>query len=56
LLKAGDVVEIKPNIVHWHGATADKEFVHIGISTQQSKGGPAWYEEVTEKEYQNLVK
>jgi len=32
-LKAGDVVEIKPNVTHWHGATPDKEFVHIGVST-----------------------
>ena len=54
LLKVGDIVEIKPNIIHWHGATAVKEFVHLGISTQLSKGAPTWYAEVTEKEYQDL--
>jgi quercetin dioxygenase-like cupin family protein len=51
LLKAGDVVEIKPNVVHWHGAAPDKEFVHLGISTQLGKGPAAWYGEVTDEEY-----
>jgi Uncharacterized conserved protein, contains double-stranded beta-helix domain len=50
-LKAGDVVEIKPNIVHWHGAAPDKEFVHIGITTQASKNAAVWYEPVTDDEY-----
>ncbi len=51
LLKAGDVVEIKPDIVHWHGATPNKEFVHIGISNQLSKGAPTWLGPVTDQEY-----
>lgn len=50
-LKAGDVVEIKPNVVHWHGAAPDKEFVHLGISTQLSKGPAIWYGAVTDEEY-----
>ncbi|MDM8159706.1 cupin domain-containing protein [Labilibaculum sp. K2S] len=52
LLKADDVVEIKPNVVHWHGATSDKEFVHLGVSTQLSKGAPIWYGKVTDEEYE----
>ena len=50
-LKAGDVAEIKSNVTHWHGATSDKEFVHIGVSTQLSKGPTAWYGAVTDEEY-----
>lgn len=50
-LKAGDVVEIKPDIVHWHGAAPDSEFVHLGISTQLSKGPASWYGAVTDEEY-----
>jgi len=50
-LKAGHVVEIKPDVVHWHGAAPDKEFVHLGISTQLSKGPASWYGEVTDVEY-----
>jgi 4-carboxymuconolactone decarboxylase len=50
-LKAGDVAEIKSDVTHWHGATPDKEFVHIGLSTQLSKGPTNWYGAVTDEEY-----
>ncbi len=50
-LKAGDVVEIKPDIVHWHGAAPNSEFVHLGISTQLAKGPAVWYGPVTDSEY-----
>jgi quercetin dioxygenase-like cupin family protein len=38
-------------VTHWHGATPDKEFVHIGVSTQLSKGSTTWYGAVTDEEY-----
>jgi quercetin dioxygenase-like cupin family protein len=50
-LKPGDVIEIKPDIIHWHGAAPDKEFVHLGISTQLSKGPATWYGAVTDEQY-----
>lgn len=50
-LEAGDVVEIKPDIVHWHGATPDREFVHIGITTQAGRGPATWYGPVSDEEY-----
>lgn len=50
-LKVGDVVEIKPDIVHWHGAAPNSEFVHLGISTQLSKGAVEWLGAVTDEEY-----
>ncbi len=50
-LKAGDVVEIKPDVVHWHGAAPNSEFVHLGISTQLAKGPAVWYGPVTDEEY-----
>ncbi len=31
-LSQGDVVEIMPNVEHWHGAAPDSFFTHIGIS------------------------
>lgn len=55
-LKVGDVVEIKPDIVHWHGATSNSEFVHLGISTQLSKGAVEWLGAVTAEEYNYSVK
>lgn len=54
LLNVGDVVEILPDVVHWHGATHDSEFEHIAIGTQQHKGAVVWLEPVTDEEYNNL--
>jgi quercetin dioxygenase-like cupin family protein/pimeloyl-ACP methyl ester carboxylesterase len=51
LLQAGDVVEILPNVVHWHGATPDSEFTHIAIGTATGKGAAVWLEPVTDEEY-----
>lgn len=56
LLKQGDIVEIKPDIIHWHGATADSEFIHIGISTQVSKGPAVWYGPVSDEDYNSFKK
>lgn len=53
VLRAGDVVKIAPDVVHWHGAAPDSEFTHIAIGTQQSKGGAVWLEPVTDEEYNN---
>lgn len=55
-IKAGDVVEIKPNVVHWHGATADSEMTHIAISTRASLGPAVWGEPVTDEEYNSYKK
>lgn len=54
LLKKGDVVEILPNIVHWHGATPDSEFSHLAISTRSSMGAAVWLEPVTDEEYNSF--
>lgn len=51
LLKEGDVVEVLPDVVHWHGATLDGEFAHIAISPQSHKGAVVWMEPVTDEEY-----
>lgn len=50
-LKPGDVVEISPNVIHWHGAAPDEELVHIGISTQVHLGPAKWFGPVTDEEY-----
>ncbi|PXV59397.1 quercetin dioxygenase-like cupin family protein [Dysgonomonas alginatilytica] len=56
LLEKGDVIEILPDIVHWHGATPDSEFEHIAIGTQSSKGSVVWLEPVTDEEYNSYKK
>lgn len=55
VLKKGDVVEIPPNVVHWHGAAPDEELVHIGISTQVHLGPAEWLGSVTEEEYRKAT-
>lgn len=56
LLKPGDVVKILPDVIHWHGATPDNEFVHLAIGTQVDKGGVIWLEAVTDEEYNSFNK
>jgi quercetin dioxygenase-like cupin family protein len=55
-LKKGDVVEILPNIEHWHGAAPDSEFTHIGISTNTQKGATVWRGPLTDTEYSEATK
>lgn len=56
LIKTGDVVEIKHNIVHWHGATPDNEMVHLAISTRVNLGSAEWGEPVTDEHYNSFNK
>jgi quercetin dioxygenase-like cupin family protein len=50
----GDVVEIPPNTKHWHGATKDSWFTHIGITANPQKGPAEWFEEVNDQDYNKL--
>ena len=51
LLHKGNVVEILPGIIHWHGATPDSGFTHIAVGPDADKGAPDWMEPVTDEEY-----
>ncbi|MBS5410648.1 cupin domain-containing protein [Bacteroides thetaiotaomicron] len=55
ILNAGDVVAIPSNVVHWHGAAPDSEFIHIAINTKVSLGPAVWYEKVTDEEYSKIL-
>lgn len=51
-LYPGDVVEIAPEVVHWHGASPDSWFAHIAIECNPNiKGGSTWLGAVEDKEY-----
>jgi len=50
-LQRGDVVEIPPDAEHWHGASPDSDFTHIGITPSMHKGLTVWCGEVTDEEY-----
>jgi quercetin dioxygenase-like cupin family protein len=55
-LRKGDVVQIPPDVKHWHGAAPDASFTHIGISPNTKKGAAAWFGPVTDEEYQEATK
>ncbi|MFX1280466.1 MAG: cupin domain-containing protein [Promethearchaeota archaeon] len=51
-LQVGDVVKIPPNVKHWHGASKESWFVHVGITANPTLGRAEWFGPVTEEEYQ----
>jgi 4-carboxymuconolactone decarboxylase len=51
LLRRGDVVEIGPDVVHWHGATPSGVFTHVAVVTNSLKGNTVWLQPVTDEEY-----
>ena len=55
-LKAGDVVEIPPEVKHWHGAAADSWFAHLAIEVPAEGGSNEWLEPVDGEQYAALGK
>lgn len=55
-LKAGDVVEISPEVKHWHGAAADSWFAHLAIEVPAEGGSNEWLEPVDGEQYAALGK
>lgn len=53
-LKKGDVVNIPPEVKHWHGAAKDSWFSHIAIEVPSENGSNEWLEPVSDKEYDKL--
>ncbi|MBM6784133.1 cupin domain-containing protein [Enorma massiliensis] len=57
-LHAGDVVDIQPEVKHWHGAAKDSWFTHIAIAMpvkgcdEQSN---EWLEPVDDEQYGKLA-
>ena len=53
-LKAGDVVNIPPEVKHWHGAAKDSWFQHLAIEVPAEGASNEWLEPVAEEEYSKL--
>ncbi len=53
-LKPGDVVNIPPEVKHWHGAAPDSWFSHLAIEVPSEGGSNEWLEEVSDEEYCKL--
>ncbi len=54
-LLPGDIVEIAPNVGHWHGAAPDSWFSHIAVECNPQTNSNTWYEPVNEEEYAKAV-
>nr|WP_029902693.1 cupin domain-containing protein [Prevotella sp. 10(H)] len=52
----GDVIEIAPNIEHWHGAASDEWFSHIAVACNPQTNENIWLEPVSDEEYAATTK
>ena len=53
-LQPGDVVNIPPEVKHWHGAASDSWFSHLAVEVPAEGGSNEWLEAVTDDVYKNL--
>lgn len=54
-LYPGDIVEIAPDVVHWHGAAPDSWFAHIAITTNPQTNAAVWLNPVNDEEYREAM-
>lgn len=50
-LLPGDVVEIAPDVIHWHGAAPDSWFSHLAVECNSGTNKNTWFEAVDDKQY-----
>ena len=53
-LRAGDVVNIPPEVKHWHGAAGDSWFAHLAVEVPGENGSNEWLEPVDDAQYNAL--
>ena len=53
-LKPGDVVNIAPEVKHWHGAAADSWFSHLAVEIPAENSSNEWLEPVDDEQYSKL--
>ena len=53
-LHPGDVVNIPPEVKHWHGAAKDSAFSHLAIEIPAEGSSNEWCEPVIDSEYLKL--
>ena len=54
-LHPGDVVNIPPEVKHWHGAAPDSWFSHLAIEVPGEGGSAEWLEPVDDEVYGQLA-
>lgn len=53
-LHPGDVVNVPPEVKHWHGAAPDSWFSHLAIEVPGEETSNEWCEKVSDEEYSKL--
>ncbi len=53
-LQPGDVVNIQPEVKHWHGAACDSWFSHLAVEVPEEGSSNEWLEAVTDDVYGKL--
>lgn len=51
----GDVIEIAPDVEHWHGAAPDSWFSHLAIACNPQTNVNTWLKPVSDEEYAEAV-
>jgi len=54
-LVPGDVVEVPPNVEHWHGAAPNAQFSHLAIECNPATNKNTWLEAVSDEEYDAAI-
>lgn len=50
-LLPGDIVEIAPDVVHWHGAAPDSWFAHLAVECNPQTNKATWLDRVNNTQY-----
>ena len=53
-LHPGDVVNIPPEVKHWHGAAKDSWFAHLAVEVPAEGASNEWLEVVNEEDHEKL--
>lgn len=54
-LSPGDIVEVAPNTLHWHGAAPDSWFAHVAVLCNPKENRTVWGNAVGDAEYRAAV-
>ncbi|MER8483847.1 carboxymuconolactone decarboxylase family protein [Mesorhizobium sp. M1322] len=50
-VRPGDVVNIPPNVRHWHGASKGASMTHVAVAESLNGSAVTWMEQVTDDQY-----
>lgn len=54
-MKAGTIINIPPNVKHWHGAAKNSWFSHLAIEVEGENTSTEWLEAVSDEDYNKLA-